>query len=591
MKTHSFMRRLLFSYLVTALVPLFILMVILFSINVRTVKQDVQQNLDSVAELISTQLEAVYDTMSFISLDIVADDEFMNAANRLNYGTKLLSEQSRQYARASNEICSYSYTSAAYHTVFFNWQGNFMTSYNYNSDYTYQYRLPKDFMEEFPWIERTLDNYGRAILLPVSDKVLPNVEEEALTLVRAVRNPGDIVGFLAVQIAREDLEQIFDVGSLNNMEFLAIYDGNVIYKSDNAPLPKEGRAEPEVFLEELQKTYLVSARTREDSGITTIMLSDMQQVYAQTRETVKIYVMEGILIVSLTIVVIVFMTRQVSRPLVALSREMQGMTLKNLAGVTNDKVFGKYSETKILYQEFADMRQRLDVMVNNEVMLKTLQASERLHYLQSQINPHFLYNTLNIIGIMGADNGDDRIYDSCLKLSDMLRYAISDKNSTMVSFAEEFQNIRLYLELMKLRFEDRLTYEIQQDEALEKKEVLRLILQPFVENVFEHALDANHSIVNIFVQGQALSNGWQIVIEDNGAGMDEEKLDKMNREIMQYLGDMGLAGKYASGSNGIGIKNTLIRLYLYYNGAFSYSLENREGGGFRVMLRNQENGK
>lgn len=588
MKTHSFMRRLLFSYLVIALIPLFVLLSILLTINMRAVKKDVQQELDSVADLTSAQLEGVYNTLSFISLDIVADEEFMKGANRLNYGTNSLYEESTCYSNVTNAICSYSYTSASYNTVFFNWKGNFMTSYNYNLDYTYRYRLPEGFLEDIEWLNGTLNNYGRAILLPVSDNVLPNVDQEALTLVRAVRNPGDIIGFLAVQIPEKNLEKIFELGNLNNMEFLVVCGDTVIYGSNRTLWGEAAQINVDDFLEDLDGKYLVSARTQAASGLTTILLSDMQVVYDRTRDAVKIYVLEGIVIIALTVAVIALMARQVSKPLVALSREMQGTTLKNLNGAGNDKVFGKYSETKILYQEFVDMRQRLDVMVNNEVMLKTLQARERLHYLQSQINPHFLYNTLNIIGIMGADNGDDRIYDSCLKLSQLMRYAISDKNSNMVEFSGEFENIRLYLELMKLRFEDRLRYEVCCCPSLEHTHVLRLILQPFVENVFEHALDASHSMIDISVQGLARKRGWTIIIEDNGVGMPQEELRKLNGEIMSYLKDSDLSREYVNQHDGIGVKNTLIRLYLYYDGAFSYSLENREEGGFRVTLNMTE---
>ena len=589
MKTHSFMRRLLFSYLVIALIPLLVLMVILLSLNVKSVERDVQQNLDSVAELTSTQLEAVYNTMSFISLDIVADEEFMSAANRLNYGTNSLYEESTYYAEASNEICSYSYTSASYHTVFFNWNGHFMTSYDYNQGYTYQYRLPEDFLEGLEWLDTTLNNYGRAILLPVSASVLPNVEEEALTLVRAVRNPGDVIGFLAVQMAKEDFEQIFDLGGLNGMEILVVYGDSVLYQSEGFPVELSGQIQVEELLQEMEGEYLVSARTKEDSGLTTIMAARMDRVYERTVDTLEVYVLEALVIITLTIGVIAVMARRMSRPLVALSKEMQGMTLKNLSSVTNDKIFGRYSETKILHQEFVDMKQRLDVMINNEVMLKTLQTRERLHYLQSQINPHFLYNTLNIIGIMGAENGVDRIYDSCLKLSELMRYAISDKNTNTVSFSEEFNHIRMYLELMKLRFENRLTYDIQCGENLEKKQVLRLILQPFVENVFEHALDARHSTINISVRGMETTEGWEIVIEDNGAGMADWELRRMNEDIRQYFQNLDLSRKYMEQQDGIGVKNTLIRLYLYYDGAFYYSLENRQEGGFRVILGNKGN--
>ena len=78
----------------------------------------------------------------------------------------------------------------------------------------------------------------------------------------------------------------------------------------------------------------------------------MDRVYERTVDTLEVYVLEALVIITLTIGVIAVMARRMSRPLVALSKEMQGMTLKNLSSVTNDKIFGRYSETKILHQEF-----------------------------------------------------------------------------------------------------------------------------------------------------------------------------------------------------------------------------------------------
>lgn len=589
MKAKSFMGRLLLSYLVIALIPIFVIMSILINLNIKSVKRDAQKNLDSVTALVSAQMEAVWNTMSFISLDIVADDEFMNAVKGLTYGNHTPYEEAKYYSAASNEICSYSYTSASYNIVFFNRKRLFMTSYGYNLAYSYQYRLPEDTLEELYWLELVLDNYGQTVLLPVSDSVLPNVDTEALTLVRAVRDPGNVIGFLAVQIDRKDLNRIFEMGSLSEMDFVMLYGDTVICRSEGFPL-QEGRIEDvEGFLEKLKEGHIVSSKMQEASGIRMIMTADMGLIYDRAWEAVEIYVLEGIGILALTLAVIAVFSRQMSRPLVALTRQMQGMTLRNLNDRANERIFDRYSETKILYHEFTNMRQRLDVMINNEIMLKTLQSRERLHYLQSQINPHFLYNTLNIIGIMGADIGDDRIYDSCLKLSELLKYAIADKNRNTVTFYEEFKNIRLYLELMKLRFEDRLSYEIGCEEELGKRQILRLVLQPFVENVFEHSLDAEHPIVHISVTGRMEGDRWIIMVEDSGAGMPPEELRSMDEEIRRYLDDADLSRNHVSDNYGIGVKNTLVRLYLYYGGDFSFRLENREDGGFRVLLTGKNN--
>ena len=112
----------------------------------------------------------------------------------------------------------------------------------------------------------------------------------------------------------------------------------------------------------------------------------------------------------------------------------------------------------------------------------------RSNSLQAQINPHFLYNTLNVIGIMGTESHNPDIYDACRRLSSLMRYAIADKNGRNSIIGWEIENITDYLELMKLRFEHRVEYQVFCEEMLKNTEIPRLIFQPFVENVFEHGV-------------------------------------------------------------------------------------------------------
>lgn len=147
-----------------------------------------------------------------------------------------------------------------------------------------------------------------------------------------------------------------------------------------------------------------------------------------------------------------------------------------------------FREIQILYTEFFRMRQRLDTMIENEIALKTLQSKERLSYLQAQINPHFLYNTLNSIGIMGADVGDDRIYDSCQMLARVLKYAITEKESSYATFEEELKNTERYLQLMKLRFEDKLKFQISCEEEVKKQKTLRIVCNPLWKTFLSMAL-------------------------------------------------------------------------------------------------------
>lgn len=301
----------------------------------------------------------------------------------------------------------------------------------------------------------------------------------------------------------------------------------------------------------------------------------------------------GLIAVSvtlLTLVMICVFARRMSAPLILFTKKMKDTTVQNLAEDSDDRNKAPFHEVQLLYDEFSRMRGRLEVMIENEIALTALQAKERLRYLQSQINPHFLYNTLNMIGIMGAETGDARIYDSCQMLSAVLKYAITDREHNSATFGEEFENTEMYLNLMKLRFEDRLEFGLECSPGLRERRTLRIILQPFVENIFEHAFDAGHTRLAVSVRGTAAAEGWRIVIQDDGAGMPREELRKMQQEIEEGIRGTLLPGNSLQEEVHIGIRNTLIRMSLFYGDGFRYSVENVPSGGFRVILEGRQEG-
>lgn len=273
-----------------------------------------------------------------------------------------------------------------------------------------------------------------------------------------------------------------------------------------------------------------------------------------------------------------------SAPLILFTKKMKDTTVRNLLEDSDDRSKAPFHEVQLLYDEFSRMRGRLEVMIENEIALTALQSKERLRYLQSQINPHFLYNTLNMIGIMGAETGDMRIYNSCQMLSAVLKYAVTDKESDSATFGEEFDNTEMYLKLMKLRFEDRLEFGLECHPDLKERRTLRITLQPFVENIFEHAFDAGHTKLTVSVKGTVVSDKWSIVIQDDGAGMPEKELQALAQEIENGIRGSALSGNSVQEEIHIGIRNTLVRMSLFYGDSFRYSIDNVPSGGFRVTL-------
>ena len=145
------------------------------------------------------------------------------------------------------------------------------------------------------------------------------------------------------------------------------------------------------------------------------------------------------------------------------------------------------------------------------------------------------------------------------------------------------QNIRDYLNLMQLRYEHKLCYEVQYDPRMKELRMPRLVMEPFVENIFAHAYGPEHKIVHVRVTGEIRQGRWYVTIEDDGQGVSGEKLQQMRDHIRQSCQRI-LAGKRRKPEYGIGVENTIMRLHLYYGDAFRYELESEENAGFRIRL-------
>lgn len=585
-KKNSFLSRLLLTYLLAALIPLFCIIGILFHLKWDAGKKEMQKTADYAAELLSVQLESVWNTMSFISLDIVSHEEFVSAAVGLTYENASSYEKARCYNTLVGAISSYPYVSSSYRVVYFNEEGYFMTNEKYNRPYDYAYRLPEGCLEQYDWIQTARNNYGKEILLPVSAEMLPGTDTEGFSLVRSVRDPGAVVGFLAVQLTGDSLIRLLGVGELYDIDIMISRGDDIIYRSEGFPMEGGGGGLGQgidVLLSDLRRDYLVSSVCRKDSGIQATAVISKAAVLDLQRDDFVLIGLIALSVTLLTLIMIYVFARRMSAPLILFTEKMKDTTVRNLAEDSDDRNKAPFHEVRLLYDEFSRMRGRLEVMIEKEIALTALQEKERLRYLQSQINPHFLYNTLNMIGIMGAETGDMRIYNSCQMLSAVLKYAVTDKEGDSATFGEEFENTEMYLNLMKLRFEDRLEFRLECESGLRECETLRIILQPFVENIFEHAFDAGHTRLTVSVRGTVMSGKWKVVIEDDGAGMAKEELQEMRQEIEEGIRGTVLLGNSVQEGR-MGIRNTLMRMALFYGDSFHYSVDNGPSGGFRVTL-------
>jgi len=201
--------------------------------------------------------------------------------------------------------------------------------------------------------------------------------------------------------------------------------------------------------------------------------------------------------------------------------------------------------------------------------------------LQSQINPHFLYNTLNCISSIGLEYGSKEIAQMTSSMSKIFRYSI--EKSELVLISEEVQCIKAYLNIISIRYENKFSLEVKVDDQLLGMKTPKMILQPIVENSVYHGLESMDAGGRLCVSGRIDENGdicFQVT--DTGKGIDQEELERIKAKLhMEYSerAKTSLEGK------NIGLSNINNRIKLLFGEGYGVEIESQLGRGTTVMVK------
>jgi len=241
--------------------------------------------------------------------------------------------------------------------------------------------------------------------------------------------------------------------------------------------------------------------------------------------------------------------------------------------VTHDNV----DEITELGMSFNIMIGRIKELLDAKIKEQDNLKKAELRALQAQINPHFLYNTLDTIIWMAESKKTDQVIEIVSALSSFFRISLS-KGKDWITIGEEVERTRSYLTIQKMRYRDIMDYEIKVDEVVLDNTILKLILQPLVENALYHGIKNKRSGGTITLRAkQKDENKILLEVEDNGIGFTSEKLAQVQAELNDDSGEIRL-------ESGVGIGNVNKRIKLYYGKQYGLSIESEHNTGTRVTL-------
>ena len=398
-----------------------------------------------------------------------------------------------------------------------------------------------------------------------------------ITLSRGIHNytgQGADDGVVFIDLNYSAISELCAQSSMGDKGYVFILDqdGNIVYHPQQQQLYNELQTE-NISLVMNAESDIVTAESGDDekiyalsrsktTGWTIVGCMNMSELLRNSRQTRSIYVLVamGLIIVALLISSII--AKNITLPIQKLRDSMKSVQKGNFhIEVISDNEIGS------LTRSFNVMTHRIQDLMEQNVKEQEQKRKIELKALQSQINPHFLYNTLDSIIWMAEGKKNEEVVIMTASLARLLRQSISNEEE-LVTIGQEVEYVRSYLTIQKMRYKDKLEFKIDVDPYITHVPIIRLVLQPIVENAIYHGLKYKDSRGLLTVHGYRKDENVVIDIIDDGVGMDEETLKHIyDKHKVNYH------------SNGVGVYNVQQRLVLYYGKDYGIIYHSEKGKG------------
>lgn len=396
------------------------------------------------------------------------------------------------------------------------------------------------------------------------------------------------IGVISVDIKLDVIEELVTRLFDSEKEEFYILDnkGAVIYSSDES---KIGDTLNEPWVDKIVGSLgSVDLRTPEFSGIaiyskvelpmlewTILKRVPNTSLYKSARDLILINLAIGVLFLGMAIIAIVIVSYRFTKPIKELIRWSSAIQSGNFEETMN---INRTDEIGSLARRFKEMMQTINELILREYKLNLANKTNQLKILQAQINPHFIYNSLQSIGALALEYNAPKIYMLLMSMGQMMHYSMNAKETNVALF-KEIEHVNYYLTLQKQRFEEELQVDLDIAEDTKHIQVPKMIVQPIVENYFKHGKYNSSRIGHIKIQTFLETEFLTIIVEDNGIGIPEERLLQLRKEFSS-------SQNHAFDHEGsIGLSNVLNRLRLYHGERADLELINRDDGGLRVTLK------
>lgn len=353
-------------------------------------------------------------------------------------------------------------------------------------------------------------------------------------------------------------------------------DGDVLFDSSSryygSKYPYTSLLTSSAAARNLGEKSFVNVITSPDSGAIIAGIIPEAQIAASTLKTRRTILFISVLLIIISLVVTYFIIHVFSRRTGVI---MQGMEELRNGNLTARIPVGRYEdELTQIAGNFNNMCDSLNDYINKVYLSEIKQKNSELMALQSQINPHFLYNTLEAVRMKAVSAGAANVGDMIYILATLFRNSI--KGETFIPISAELEHCMLYLQLFRIRYEERLTYDIDVKEDLMNYSIVKFTLQPIIENYIIHGFRQDFGDNRISISGNLIGSDIHFIIKDNGVGIDKYRLDALKIQLEDNTHHSTVS---------IGLPNVNERLRIIYGNRYGIDISSEPDIGTTVEIR------
>lgn len=537
--------------------------------------EEILQNIDRITITLlqqssnATAYKTVNDELRFLNQTTNQHEIFMTRAR-----LKLIFE---------NLLLGYNYINGIY---LFTPNGNWI-SYSDGTDLRLDYEPMKDV-----WYQETLARKGDLFIGEVNTKSYIIGAKPSITFSRSLYDPNsyEFLGVFMLDISMDMFGMLNRSVTPNESNlYLADSSGSIIYDSARSDYSQGGGRLPDELMPHLtelgesQEQFLVN-------GILTVMqkiphhdwriiarlsVDELHKAYGIS-EKLLIYIAASCALIFLLLSF--FLSNIITKPVIQLARTMRKSKAEGFIPIRQE--VKQVDEIGILYHEFHKLMDHLDTHIRESYQNRILTMDAQMKALEAQINSHFLYNTLESINSIAEIEEVESIVIMTKALGDMFRYSIKTA-SELVPAREELQHVNNYMAIQQIRYGDKISFNKELEPEVESVSILKLMLQPLVENAIYHGLENKRGKGMITLRGRLEGDIIRFEIIDDGSGMDDKQLEEL-RALLNAPPAFQSIGERSGG--GIGIKNVHSRISLYYGSTYGLTIHSAPGEGTRITI-------